>query len=162
MALLLARTLCRVRPGFPGCLSCLLQQFERLQDRLAGEQAKQRPPEAQRIAHVENARGGLIVEQNAVLQIADDDSFGQVEQDCFEPALLLFGALRGVRNRLCRPGPRCGELLRQLLDGTRKPFEGMARGHQQLAILLGQGQRFRFTRQDLDGPHDPHVKNGPG
>ncbi len=61
-----------------------------------------------------------------MLRIADDNSFGQIEQNCFEPALLLLRALRGARNRLCGPGARCGKLLSQLLDGTRKPFEGVA------------------------------------
>src|SRR6266567_2272561 len=106
-------------------------------------------------------RRSPVIEQDAVLQITDDNSFGQVEQDCFEPALLLLGTLRGGRDGRCRPAARCSELLRQLLDGTRKPFEGVAGRHQQPATLLGHGQRFRFARQDLDGSHDPQVKNGP-
>ncbi len=97
-----------------------------------------------------------------MLQVADDNALGQIEQDCFEPALLLLRALRSARNRLRRPGARRGELLRQLLDGTRKPLEGVAGRHQQPAILLGQGQRFRLAGQDLDRPHHPQVKNRPG
>ncbi|MEZ5891189.1 MAG: hypothetical protein R3D52_13650 [Xanthobacteraceae bacterium] len=76
------------------------QQFERVDDRFTGEQSEQRAIEPERVAHVEDAGGGLVVEQDAVIEIAHDHAFGEIEENRFEPAFLFLRTQGGGGHRL--------------------------------------------------------------
>ena len=97
-----------------------------------------------------------------MLEVADDDALGEVEQDRFQPTLLFLRAPRGCRDRLRCFGARDGELLRKLFDGTRKPLKCMPLRHQQRTVLLREGQSFGFACQCLDRPNEQNVKDSPG
>ena len=67
------------------------QCVERVQDRLARQDTEHGAAETGQLPHLQDALRGVVVENDAVVTIADDHALGEIEQDRFELAALLGG-----------------------------------------------------------------------
>ncbi|WP_198028012.1 hypothetical protein [Bradyrhizobium murdochi] len=112
-----------------------------------------------------------------MLEIADDHTFGEIEQDGLEPALLFLRTPRGSIHGLLCPATRGSERAEYFVDRRWEPIEQVAaidrersidaylRLHQQLLLQGGQGLEKLDVQQSPrqpnqsgdDGKRDGHV-----
>ena len=104
------------------------QALERVQDRLAGDQVEQRAAEPQLARKVEDAKGGLVVEQDPVLEIADQHAFAQIAQQRFQPALLRLDPGGRLVDRAGDLAPGREQATDHAIDGFRQRAQGRVAG----------------------------------
>jgi hypothetical protein len=125
--------------GVPAAAETIGETHQRVTEGLGGDHAEERAAEADIARDVEDLQRPLVVEQDLMLEIADDDTLLQVAQDGGE----LLPLLLRPRGRL-RDGPvdlaaSLGHGRRQLADrrAERAEMAGRARGHRPLGPGVG-------------------------
>ena len=96
-----------------------------MQDRLLRQEVKQRPIEADVAAYTQQLQSAVIVEQDAMIESADDDTLVQVHQNRRELFLLCFDARCCPIDRLVDRRPRQPKFADQLIHRIRQPIQLM-------------------------------------
>jgi hypothetical protein len=111
------------RPLAAIALEPLLEPLEGMQDRLLGHQIEQRATEADGVRRLEDLNRGIVVQQDPVLQVADQDAFIEVDENRFQPALLFLHAGGRAGHGLDDVGPGGGQRRSDVRDRRRQPLE---------------------------------------
>jgi len=136
----------------------VFEAFERVQHRRARDQVEQRAPQAEPAGLPENALGGLVVEQNLVIQVTRDDALAERQQDRLEPGLACLAAGALGRHGLDDLAPGGDQFAAERAEASGQVVQRVARrGHQHRAGP-GVGQTVRLRHERRHRPGDPPMQ----
>ena len=137
------------------------EPFERVQEGLAVGDAEQRSAQPDLAGDVQEFEGAVVVQQDLVVEVADDYAFEKIAQDRLQLRFLFLDAGGGAGHDLVHVSPGGGQFSGHRADRRGQLAQGLGLSEADLVVGVGVCGRLHATGQGQQRRHQGTVEKGP-